>query len=290
MVVTRAKGILQRSWLKRDTTHFNSGSVAVTQNGEHASGLIESRTHLLDITSEQAAIALSVSRKDPHVRELITVVDGDFMLNPIVVKVLADHARRTGTRIAYRVYDKELKALYSSDDISTLFYSPQALVLDKIAGWKPRANWMPVDEKRPIAEQLRTAALRGMETHFSSNTKTTYGAAVLVDDRIYFGGVYSSFDHRMNIHSEMVAAIAAIMDGKRNIRQVGLVSNKFVKETPHLCGCCRQFFSEIQEKTGKKIKAVTFSYDGSRTFDIMLDDYLPASWHSGKSLEERSHG
>jgi len=284
---SQLKQQLSRSWLKRDSTSFNSSSVALTNDGKYFSGLMESRTHLLDITSEHAALAQAVSCKDAQVTEVITVVDGEFMLNPLVVKVLADHVRRTGIPVSYRVFDTSAKQLYHCDNIMNLYYTPSILVLDKIKPWQKSSNWTSLDSSRDIKDQLRECALLGMQTHFSSNTKTSYGAAVVAGDRIYFGGVYSSFDHRMNLHSEMVAALSAINDGHRDISWIGIISNKFVTDLPHMCGCCRQFFSEIQSKTGTLITVTAFSFDGSQTLDISLNEYLPAQWSSGLELEER---
>ena len=278
-----AKTALARSWLKREKTDCNTGSVAITKDNAHASGIFESRTHLLDVTSEQSALALAVSRKDPKVSKVISVVEGEFLLNPIVVKVLGDHARRTGMPIAYEVYDTQEKRLFSCKDIAA-HYNPRSDVLPQIKGWQPGQNWLLIDAKKDVLTQLKDAAVRGMETHFSAGTNSRYGAAVKVGNKIYFGGVYSSYDHRLNLHAEMVAALAAIMDGHRAIEQVAIISNKFVSEVPHMCGCCRQFFSEVQEKTGKPISIAAFSFDGKQKFEAKLNEYLPSGWSSGKAL------
>src|SRR3989344_5045922 len=90
-IFSELKTFLNRSWLKRETTRFNSASCAITNNNVHFSGLMESRTHLLDVTSEHSAITLAVSRKDPLVKEVITLVDGEFEENPLVYKILGDH-------------------------------------------------------------------------------------------------------------------------------------------------------------------------------------------------------
>lgn len=282
-----ARETLAKSWLKRDTTRFNSASVAVTKNKYHASGLFESRTHLLDVTSEHAALALAINRKDPHVTKIVTVVEGKYLPNPLVIKIIADHHRRTGTDLKYEVYDKQGKMLYRQESAKNELYNPPVEILDTIKNWNPCENSIEFDNKKPVKQQLKKAALQGMQTHFSSNTKTKYGASVLAGDKIYFGGVHSSYDRRLNLHAEMVAAISAINDLNRQISHVALVSNKFRDEVPHMCGCCRQFYSEIQEKIKKPIKVFTFSYDGSKEFEMMLDDYLPAKWHSGRKLENR---
>ncbi|HLC32413.1 MAG TPA: cytidine deaminase [Candidatus Nanoarchaeia archaeon] len=281
-----AKAALKLSWLKRETTKWSSGSVAITKNGVHAAGLMESRTNLLDITSEQGAIALAVSRKDPHVEQVVSVIQGEYDENPLVIKVLGDHARRTGTPIKYTIFNEVGKALLELSDVAQK-YNPSPKPLDKIKSWSPCANSTKLKTDEDKIAQLRNAALQGMETHFSSDSKTSYGSSVLANGKLYFGGVYSSFDHRMNLHSEMVATLGAIMDGNREIEMVGIISDKFVDELPHMCGCCRQFFSEIQEKTKQEIEVVVFSFDGKQTFRIKLNDYFPSSWSSGLSFDER---
>ncbi len=285
MLIKKAKEYLNKSWLKKEKPQYNSSSIAITENGEHASGIFESRTHLLDITSEQAATALAVSRKDPHITEMITVVEGDFTLNPLVVKFLADHARRTGTPITYKVYDKELTELFSCENIYNLYYAPRIEVLNKIAGWKPRSNWIWFDDKKNLKEQLRVGAIQGMETHFSSNTNTTYGAAVKAGDRIYYGGVYSSYDRRLGLHAEMVAVLAAIMDDKKEITHVAVISSKHTERPAQMCGCCRQFLTEIQQKTKKPIKIIACSLNGTNDFETTLDEYLPAQWNPEEDNE-----
>jgi len=276
--LTTLTSYLSRSWLKKETTSFNASSLAITNNGQYFSGLLQSRTHLLDVPAEHAALAVAVSHKDPHVKEIITVIDGEFVLNPIVVKILVDHVRRTNTPLSYHVYNKQGDCLFSCDNINTLFYTAKPSVLEKIAPWEPRANSIPVDPTQPIEAQLQKYARQGMETHFSGNTTSCYGAAVLADNTIYFGGVYSAFDHRLGLHAEMVAAISAFADGKTNISHIGIMSSKFIEEPTHMCGCCRQFFIEIQAKTGTPIQVTAFSNDEQKQITMSLDDALPHSW------------
>jgi len=272
---------LNRSWLKKDVTKFNTSSVAISEQKEYYSGLLESKTHLLDINSELAALSIAVSNKDPHIKEVISLVDGDFVLNPIVVKVLCDHVRRTGTNIMYRVYDLQGSELYSLNVMDT-YYKPSIEILEKIKYWSLRDNKIRVNYNLGLKEQLRECALKGMETHFSAGTKTLYGAAVLAGDYIYFGGVYSSFDHRMNLHAEMTAAVSAISDGNKEITAVGIISTKFVSDVAHVCGCCKQFLSEIMAKNEKEMKIYCFSFDGSKSLEMPLKDYFPFAWDSNK--------
>jgi cytidine deaminase len=269
----KLKESLDRCWLNKGK--FHSSSVAITSNGEYYSGLMESKTHLLDISSEQGALVCAVSCKDPHVKEIVTLVAGEFSLNPIIVKVLCDHVRRTGTYIKYKVYNLEGSELLNLDVMDT-YYRPEIKVLEKISSWEKRECKKKYDESKDLKEQLKECALLGMETHFSSSTKTCYGGSVLSGGWIYFGGVYSSFDHRMNLHSEMSAFFCALADGCKDVEAIGLVSTKFVSEVPQMCGCCRQFFSEIN----KEVMFYGFSMDGTKVFEKNLKEYLPSAWDS----------
>lgn len=251
---------------------------------------MESRTHLLDIPSELGALVQATIQFDPQVKEIHTLYAGKepFQVNPLMVKVLGDHARRTGTPIQYRVVDAEGTHLYEGDPAREYRYAPTPTLLDKISNWKPTLNKIPVNHAQPIQEQLHAAALQGMRSHFStSNGATEYGAAIQAGDVIYTGGVYGSFDHRLNVHAEMAAALSAMMDGNSNISRVALVSTKFTQEPCHMCGCCRQFFSEIQEKTKQTIEVFAFTLAGGAPLSISLKDYLPYAWHSGESTEKK---
>lgn len=276
------KPYLQRSWLKSDKSNFNSSSVAVTSNGKYFSGILESKTHLLDISSEQAALSLAVNSQDPKVEKVISVIDGEFIVNPIVLKVLVDHFRRTGVSMEYTIYNLKGDVIFNKDNVYDGEYKPPVNILDKIKSWSPKPNKRNYDFSRSIEDQLFECAKKGMKTHFSSNTKTLYGASVLANEIIYYGGVYSSFDHRMNLHSEMVSAVSAIADGNPNISYIGLVSTKFRDTIPQMCGCCRQFFSEIQSKTKQPITFLGFNLDGDKMERISLDEYLPSPWDSSQ--------
>jgi len=283
LLIERLREYLSRSFLKRDTTSFNSASVAVTSSSLYFSGLFESRTHLLDVTSELGSLVSAVSCKDPHVSCVITLVDGHFILNPLIVKILCDHVRRTGTVLSYRVYSFTGSLLFSCDNIINLYYTPDIMVLDKISSWEPRVNKIAVDPSVALDKQLYDCAIAGLETHFSSTSSSCYGAAVLVDGFIYFGGVYSCFDKRLNLHAEMSAALCAFVDSRYAISHVAVVSHKFVDTVTLMCGCCRQFFSEIVLKTGVPITVFCFSYDGSHVLTLPLNDLLPYVWNSGDS-------
>ncbi len=281
-LLEQLKLTLDKSWLKSQKSSYNSSSVAITSNNNYFSGLLESTTHLLDITSEHATLALAISHKDPYVKQIITLMQTEeFVLNPLVIKILVDHVRRTGTSISYSVFDLNGNNLFHCDDVRTLYYTPQVELLEKVQSWEFQPNFIYFDKSRDIDSQLKECALKGTETHFSSGTKSLYGASVFSGDKIYFAGVHSSYDRRLNLHAEMVAFISALSDGNKEISAVGLISTKFIDEVPHVCGCCRQFLSEIQLKNNKEINIYSFSFDGNKTFKISLKDYLPYMWDSG---------
>ncbi|MFW6286192.1 MAG: hypothetical protein ACOC16_03655 [Nanoarchaeota archaeon] len=283
-IFNKLKLSLKKSWLKKNDTSFNSSSVAITQNSNYYySGILESKTHLLDISSEQSSLVLAVSNKDPKVKEIITLLDGEFMLDPLILKLIIDHIRRTDVDIKYSIYDLNKNKLFSTNSVYNFlsFYNPQIKELEKIKSWNKKSNKVVLNKDKSIKEQLYSNAVMGGETHFSSDSKTCYGASVLTENNIYFGGVYSSFDKRLSLHAETVGVINAIMNDDINIKAIGLVSNKFVGDNlPQMCGCCRQFLIEIMQKTSIPIKVYCFSFNNKKCFEINLDDYLPYSWDS----------
>ena len=192
-----------------------------------------------------------------------------------------DHVRRTGTRLSYTVLDTEGKERFHCDDVYNLYYKPPIKPLEKIAGWTKR---VPIVEGN--IEGLYECAKRGTETHFSSGTASKYGAAMLVEGKIYYGGNYSSFDHKNTLHAEMVAMINVLAAGKQNIEAVGIVSNKFMDEPVKMCGCCCQFLMEIEQRTGMPITVYAFSFDGTQQEKMLLKELLPNAWYSKRPLRE----
>jgi cytidine deaminase len=269
------KRSLSFSFLKKGKN--NTSSVAVASK-HHFSGLMESQTHLLNVMSEQAALAVAVASKDAHVKEMVTLVENEFFLSPLLVKTLVDHVIRTGSRMSYKVFNLNCECLFYCEDIKELFYNPSYRVLKKIEGWSFRKNFVVVNPSIPIEDQLEACAREGMTTHFSSNSKSNYGASVLVGDKIYFGGVYSSFDHRVGLHAEMVAALSCFAKGDIAISKVAVVSSKFVDSPTYMCGCCRQFFVEVQMKSQSPIEVIAFSFDRKIRERAMLSDLMPLSW------------
>lgn len=271
---------LRKSWLA--SGDFNSASAAITKSSVYYSGYFESKTHLFDISSEQGAIALAVSNKDPKIRKVITLVNGEFKLSPLVLKFFIDHIKRTGVNFSYEVASGSGETLFFSQNVRELlpFYSSETEFLKKTIKWKPRENKVLYNPLESIYEQLKWAAENGMETHFTMvNKGSLYGASVLAEDKIYFGGVYSSPDQRLGLHAEMVAVLSAIMGGSRKISMVALMSDKFTETPPQACGICRQLLMEIQQKTKNPIKVVCFSQKEKERFEIDLGNYLPYPWN-----------
>lgn len=273
-ILATLRAQLSRSWLKKPGEP-NTASIAITPSGKYAAGIFQSRTHLLDVTSEHNALAQALSCKDPHVAHVVTLAPNQEPLNPLVIKILADHARRTGTPIHYTLCDDQgtVCETHSTDEFS---YQPKPALLS-FPDWTAEANKQPARDD--IDAQLFALAKQGMETHFTSNTGTRYGAAVLAGDTIYYAGVYSSFDRRLNLHAEMSAALSAINDGNTAIVRVALVSSKFKTIPVPMCGCCRQFFAEIENATGQPITITFFALDGTSQ-TLSLSDALPWRWQS----------
>jgi len=274
---------LKKSWLVNGWP--NSSSVAVTGSSAYFSGYFESQTHLLDISSEQGAIVLAVSSKDPKIEKIITLVEKKFEPSPLVFKFFIDHIKRTSKNFSYQVVNKQGQTLFFSEDARKLipFYNPKEEILEKIENWRPRGNKMSYNSSAPIYGQLKEAAEKGIETHFTKTSKgSLYGASVLAGDNIYFGGGYSCPDQRLGLHAEMVAALGAIMDGNREISWIGLISNKFIQRPSRICGCCRQFLMELQQKSKIPIKIARFSYEADDKIETNLSVCLPDFWSSLK--------
>ena len=249
-----------------------TASVALTTNAHYLAPRIESYTSLITFPSEQSALAKAASWKDAHVHTVITLANAPFMPNPIVIKLLADHARRTGTKMKYEVVDEEGNILYQLADVESTYYHPERVPIP-FSG-SPRPNY---EMKTEDGQQLFEAAKKGMDAHFPSATKSTaYGAAVVAEDMVFFGGLYSSFDKQLSMHAEMVAVMCALAEGK-TISELALVSTKFEKAVPHCCGACRQLLSEVAMRQDQDITIHTYSLSGEH-FSASMKDYLPHTW------------
>lgn len=256
-------------------------SLAVTANGrEYLGALIGSDTHLMHIPSEQVALALSIASLDFPITEIITLTEKESpIFSPIALKIMIDYAIRTQVPLKYTLRtEKEL--LYQVDDVRSVlsFYNPGSITISKI-----KEQYAPSRE-RANASELKKYALKGLDRNFPLYDRaSSYGSAVYTKSgNIYYAGQYSSPDKRLNLHSEMVAIISAIMNGGKDITHIGIVSNKYPDSPCNMCGVCRQFISEISAKLGISPKLYCFAQNTNEFKEWSIKDYLPDSWSSKK--------
>lgn len=280
------------SLLKRSITtkpkHKSSASIAYSKSGKHYYGiLVESQTHLLNILPEYVALAQAALHKDYGVHRVLTLTrenKNEFSPSPLVIKFLMDHQSRTGGRIEYTVINNKNEELFSSNNLSSMmpwYRSPNYLL-----NVEPETKPIKISEKSSKKEILKNPLLlkefakKGTERFFpTSDSATRYGAAsLLTDGTIYYAGQYSSFDHRLNIHAEMNALIAPLLDNKKDIKALGIISTKFKDSPCNSCGSCRQFIYEISNKLNIEPIIYTFSLENDNYMKYSINDYLPSAW------------
>lgn len=256
----------------------NSVTLIRTDDKVYYSGKIGSKSHLLTIPSELGALVQATSHGDPKVKEVITFTNGNYF-HKYIEQLLEAHAQRVGKSIQFRVYytngnlllDKKIEA------------PTQSLSFWK--KWKIRDNTSSAEGS---AREMYERALTGMKTHFGTSEQfSQYGACVQAGDKLYWTGAYSSPDERLGLHAEMGAAVLALMDGQTRIEEVALVSSKFDSTPTPMCGCCRQFFSEIAELQGAEIKVHSFSRDGEKRRETTIQDLLPHAWSSNQTGKKK---
>ena len=266
-----------------------ASSLAISKSGkQYLSGFLESDTHLLFISSEQGALCLSMQNSDFGVEKIITLkenIDKKELMSPIVVKTMIDYRRRTGNTLAYEIIDIEGNSFFETDDITKLveFYQPEIKPLKKTKNKVLSDNSIEVD-KKDIEKTLKKYALLGIQRNFpKSDSAAGYGTAIITKSgKLYFSGQYSSFEKRTNIHSEMAAPLSAFMNGEYDIEYLGLVSSKF-KDTPtQMCGCCRQFLSEMMARFNFNPKIYCFASETDAKTEQTMNNYLPGVWTSKK--------
>ncbi|MEK7614091.1 MAG: cytidine deaminase [Patescibacteria group bacterium] len=266
-----------------------SSSVCYSKSGQKYRGAnVDSDTHLLNISSEQVALLLAVSREDYLVEEIVTMVEKNdgFVLNPLVVKILVDFCARVGREIKYRIININGDIVFESETVTKLisFYTPVPNLLSKTINAKPGESHSAFIEGAPISEELKKYALIGLSKCFTTHDSASgYGASAITEDgTIYHAGQYSSFEKRSNIHAEMAAMILALMDGKTKITALGIVSTKYADTPCEICGCCRQFLAEISSRYGLSMKFYCFAKDNEKFKEYTLDALLPNQWSSKK--------
>jgi cytidine deaminase len=280
---------------------FRSSSIAFSKSGEvYSAGNIESDTHLLNISSEQATLALSTANNDYGVYKIQSLYEKpnkNAVLSPIIAKIIIDHQIRTDQKIEYEIFDSESKNIFQTKDLTKNlpFYNPENVPLQivnkKISSSK---NKTAFPKKGNFEKNLKEFSLKGLLRNFPTyDSASGYGSAVFCKDgSVYFAGQYSSFDHRMNIHSEMNAIISALMDRNntkstngvtnttniKEITHIGIVSTKFPNTPCNSCGCCRQFISEINAKFNLNIEIICFAKKTEQFEKHFIKDYLPNAW------------
>jgi len=268
----------------------NSASVAISKSGKtYFGGKAESDTNLLDVTPEQTALLLATQHRDFQIVEVITLIDSTKpIISPIALKVMADFANRTGTKIAYTVLDAEGTTVFKVKNVldAIPFYHPEPsdLVLKKVA---PKANWAKLSghtNDSEIAEALKKYALKGLELAFTTyQGASSYGAAVLTESgKIFYSGQYSSPDKRLMVHAEMGAILAALMAKEEKLTHLAVVSDKFEAEPCQTCGPCRQFITELSKRYGWKLQVYCFAKKQPVYNTYSIETLLPNSWSSKK--------
>lgn len=268
----------------------NAASVAVSKSGKtYFGGKAESDTNLLDITPEQTALLIAAQHRDFEVTEVVTLIDSTKpIISPLALKVMADFANRTSTKIAYSVLDAEGTTVFKVKNVldAIPFYHPEPsdLKLKKIT---PKANWVKVSghaNDAETAEALKKYALKGLELAFTTyQGASSYGAAVLTESgKIFYSGQYSSPDKRLMVHAEMGAILAALMAKEEKLTHLAVVSDKFEAEPCQTCGPCRQFITELSKRYGWKLQVYCFAKKQPVYNTYSMETLLPNSWSSKK--------
>lgn len=265
---------LERSWNVKEGARANNASLARTPNGTYYSGKMRSNTHLFTIPSELGALVQATSHTDAKVNEIITLTEGKhFALNG--ESIISSHISRTQIPIRYRVYSQDGKNILDK----TITPVPNA---QPITFWKKWTKGTPsceVNESISLEKQLAEGARRGMSAHFgTSDSFSRYGACIRAGNKLYWSGVYSNPDERAGLHAEMSAAMVAIMDGNTEIEDVAIISDKFVDRPATVCGACRQFLMDIQEKNQNKITVFAYALNSEIPTITTLNELLPGSW------------
>lgn len=268
-----------------------TSSVCYSKSGQKYRGAnVDSDTHLLNLSSEQVALLLAISHQDYLIEEITTMTENGsaFVLDPLVVKIVIDFCVRTGGEIRYSVVNTEGEVIFECEAITKLipFYKPSPTILSKTKSAILRESHSPILARTPIKDELKKYAQLGLLNDFPTHDNaSSYGASVLTEGGvIYYTGQYSSFEKRTMVHSEMAAIILALMDGKTKITALGLVSTKFTDTPCEICGCCRQFFSEISSKYNLNMELYCFAKDTNEFKQYTLTELLPNQWSSKKWL------
>jgi cytidine deaminase len=267
-------------------------SIAYSKSGKSYIGaLVESDSHLLHIAPEQTALCLAVQQHDYGIERVVTMSENtkqNEAVSPIIIKILIDYARRTGTTIEYSVLNTTGEVYFKTADVRSIvpFYSPAPAILERVKANPPiEENTAHIDlSSSNLHTLLKEYAVRGLDHAFPTyDSASGYATAVATKNgKVYFSGQYSSFEKRTGIHSETAAIIAALMDKNRDITHLALVSTKYKKDPCAVCGICRQFLFEISSQFNLDIKIFCFALENDLFHKYSIDTYLPNAWSSKK--------
>lgn len=270
--------------VKKDFTR--GSAIAVSSTGESYVGAqVDSDTNLLSFSPEQVALLLATQNQDYDITEIVAMQyspESGVLLSPITQKMIADFCRRTGSSIKYTLVDTEGKTIFSSDEVEAIdpLYQPQTNPLKRFSVSEPSVNWVDLEKPRVMDKGLmKGLALNGILRSFTtSDTASGYGASVRSGERIFFSGQYSSFEGRLNVHAEVAAVIASLMQGYKKIVRLAVTSSKHEHEPCYMCGSCIQFMTEISKKLGLDI-AIESHASISDTSEVdSLTDLMPKVW------------
>lgn len=260
-------------------------ATCITSSSGHSyfSGKIESDNHLLDISSEQAALIQAVHHNDFNIEHVITLVENETgVASPLVLKILADFSVRIKKSLSYSILDTSGKTIFETKDVinELSFYNPPSIQVDSLSKRVYTSNKI----KGCTPDDLETYARIGIERNFPTyDSASGYGVSLLTSDgTIYFGGQYSSFEKRTNLHAEMSVITSALMDGSRSFTHLGLISSKHKDEPCTLCGCCRQFIAELEHKLDLQLQILCFASEKDIRITYTIDELLPYQWSSKK--------
>lgn len=268
-------------------------SIAISKSGRHyVAGRIASDTKLLDISSEQAALALSAQSNDFKVYKIITLMenpDSGSAVSPVVIKILIDHSIRTGIPIEYKIINLKNETILRLENIINTFsfYNPSTVKLAKTEENTPISENKIILHSKAENEYpllLKQYAIQGIERNFPTyDLASGYGAAVITkNNSLYFSGQYSGFSNNTGLHAEMAVILRALMDDNSEITHLGVVSTKYPDVPCTMCGCCRQFVSEISARFNLDIKIFYYAKDNNIYTFQKINDYLPGAWTSKK--------
>lgn len=267
-------------------------SIAYSKSGKSYMGaLVESDTHLLNIAPEQTALCLAIQKRDYGIERVVTMSENakqNEAVSPIIIKILVDYTRRTGTTLGYTILNQNGDVFFETADVRDIvpFYSPAPVILERVKTNLPiEENTAQIDlSSNNLHAILKEYAILGLDRAFPTyDSASGYATAVATKNgKVYFSGQYSSFEKRTGIHSETAAMIAALMDKNRDITHLALVSTKYKKDPCTLCGICRQFLFEISSQFNLDIKILCFALKSDLFHKYSIDAYLPNAWSSKK--------